>query len=122
MCPQKHLIVFALLSAFALVGVAACQPEAARPVSSAAATPATDSPPPAASNITVAAVGDIMLGSTYPASRGLPPEDGATMLRQVTPLLTPADIAFGNLEGPMLEGGTTSKCGPNSHSCFAFRV
>ncbi|MEO6391597.1 MAG: CapA family protein, partial [Pyrinomonadaceae bacterium] len=32
------------------------------------------------------------------------------------------DLAFGNLEGPMLEGGSTSKCGAASHSCFAFRV
>ncbi len=44
------------------------------------------------------------------------------MLREVTPLLTPADIIFGNLEGPMLEGGSTSKCRPSSRSCFAFRV
>jgi hypothetical protein len=71
--------------------------------------------------ITVAAVGDIMLGSTSQADR-LPPEDGAKMLSGAAPLLSAADLAFGNLEGPMLEGGTSSKCRPNSRLCYAFRV
>jgi poly-gamma-glutamate capsule biosynthesis protein CapA/YwtB (metallophosphatase superfamily) len=39
----------------------------------------------------------------------------------VTPILSAADIAFGNLEGPLLEGGTTTKCPPGSTRCFAFR-
>jgi hypothetical protein len=34
------------------------------------------------------------------------------MLKEVTPILSAADIAFGNLEGPMLEGGTSEKCPP----------
>src|SRR5918992_6048229 len=73
--------------------------------------------------ISIAAVGDIMLGSTNPPERGLPPEDGAKMLSQVAPILSAADIAFGNLEGPMLDGtGKSSKCGPNSRLCYAFRV
>lgn len=72
--------------------------------------------------INIAAVGDIMLGSTYPANRGLPPQDGAKMLADVAPVLSAAEIAFGNLEGPLLEGGTTSKCGPGARSCFTFRV
>lgn len=71
--------------------------------------------------ISFAAVGDIMLGSTFPAP-ALPPNDGADMLKEVTPLLSAADVAFGNLEGPMLEGGSSSKCGPRSTKCFAFRV
>lgn len=72
--------------------------------------------------ITVAAVGDIMLGSTYPLDRALPSEDGALILRDVAPLLSAADIAFGNLEGPMLEGGRTSKCSAKSRFCYAFRM
>jgi poly-gamma-glutamate capsule biosynthesis protein CapA/YwtB (metallophosphatase superfamily) len=72
--------------------------------------------------ISIAAVGDIMLGSTNPPDRGLPAEDGAKMLVDAAPLLSAADIAFGNLEGPMLEGGTSAKCGPNSRLCYAFRV
>lgn len=76
-----------------------------------------------AERISIAAVGDIMLGSTNPPDRGLPLEDGAKMLVDVAPLLSAADIAFGNLEGPMLDGtGKSSKCGPNSRLCYAFRV
>jgi poly-gamma-glutamate capsule biosynthesis protein CapA/YwtB (metallophosphatase superfamily) len=72
--------------------------------------------------ITIAAVGDIMLGSTSINDTFLPPNDGADLLKEVTPILSKADIAFGNLEGPMLEGGTTTKCSPKSTRCFAFRV
>ncbi len=72
--------------------------------------------------LTIAAVGDIMLGSTSINDTFLPPNDGSDMLKEVTPILSKADIAFGNLEGPMLEGGTTTKCSPNSTRCFAFRV
>jgi poly-gamma-glutamate capsule biosynthesis protein CapA/YwtB (metallophosphatase superfamily) len=76
-----------------------------------------------AEKITISAVGDIMLGSTNPPDRGLPPEDGAKMLVDVAPILSATDIAFGNLEGPMLDGlGKSSKCGPNSRLCYAFRV
>jgi poly-gamma-glutamate capsule biosynthesis protein CapA/YwtB (metallophosphatase superfamily) len=72
--------------------------------------------------ITIAAVGDIMLGSTSINDTFLPPNDGADILKEISPILTKADIAFGNLEGPMLEGGTTTKCSPKSTRCFAFRV
>jgi poly-gamma-glutamate capsule biosynthesis protein CapA/YwtB (metallophosphatase superfamily) len=75
----------------------------------------------AADKITIAAVGDIMLGSTSQSDR-LPAEDGAKMLVDVASVLSAADIAFGNLEGPMLEGGSSSKCRPTSKLCYAFRV
>lgn len=72
--------------------------------------------------ITIAAVGDIMLGSTSIDETFLPPNDGSDMLSEVAPILSAADIAFGNLEGPMLEGGETEKCPPDSKMCFAFRM
>ncbi len=72
--------------------------------------------------ITIAAVGDIMIGSTSINDTFLPPNDGADILKEVTPILSSADVTFGNLEGPMLEGGTTTKCSPKSTRCFAFRV
>ncbi len=77
------------------------------------------------SEITLAAVGDIMLGSTYPETAPLPPDDGAALLAEVTPLLAAADLTFGNLEGPMLEGGSTGKCSDEAARagrCYAFRV
>ncbi len=72
--------------------------------------------------ITIAAVGDIMLGSTSIDETFLPPNDGRGMLKEFTPILSAADVAFGNLEGPLLEGGKNEKCPPESKRCFAFRV
>lgn len=76
--------------------------------------------------ITIAAVGDIMLGSTFPNETRMPPNDGADSLAAVTPILTAADVAFGNLEGPLLENGVSEKCGAPKPGqpirCFAFRV
>jgi poly-gamma-glutamate capsule biosynthesis protein CapA/YwtB (metallophosphatase superfamily) len=72
--------------------------------------------------ITIAAVGDIMLGSPYPNESRMPPNDGAELLKDVTPILSAADIAFGNLEGPMIDSGNSAKCSPGSTRCFAFRV
>lgn len=72
--------------------------------------------------ITIAAVGDIMLGSTSIDDTFLPPNDGVDILKPFTPILSQADITFGNLEGPMLEGGKNEKCAPDAKRCFAFRV
>src|SRR6202050_5361941 len=72
--------------------------------------------------IKVIAVGDVMLGSSFPDDSGLPPNDGADLLREVTPLLQRGDIVFGNLEGPLVDGGKTKKCGKKIGTCYAFRV
>jgi poly-gamma-glutamate capsule biosynthesis protein CapA/YwtB (metallophosphatase superfamily) len=72
--------------------------------------------------IKVIAVGDVMLGSSFPDDSGLPPNDGADLLREVTPLLQRGDIVFGNLEGPLVDGGKTKKCGRKIGTCYAFRV
>ena len=59
-----------------------------------------------------------MLGSDWPTPR-LPTRD---LLRPVAPLLRDADIAFGNLEGVLADGGTVrpDKANPRRH--FAFRT
>ncbi|MCS6805024.1 MAG: CapA family protein [Acidobacteriota bacterium] len=75
-----------------------------------------------AEEITIAAVGDIMLGTTFPDAGWLPPDDGATLLAEVAPILRAADLTFGNLEGPLIDGGTTTKCPPSARNCFAFRT
>lgn len=72
--------------------------------------------------ITIAAGGDIMLGSPFPNSTRMPPNDGKDLLTPVAPLFKTADIGFGNLEGPMVNGGTSSKCKKGSSKCFAFRM
>jgi Bacterial capsule synthesis protein PGA_cap len=80
--------------------------------------------PPAYDEIVVTAVGDVMLGTTFPADSPLPPNDGADLLQEVTPLLKRGDVVLGNLEGPMFDGaGASAKCrGKAEGHCFAFRV
>lgn len=77
---------------------------------------------PGDDKIVFAAVGDVMLGSNWPDESGLPPDDGASLLSEVAPILRAADVAFGNLEGPLADGGTTSKCRKRFSNCYAFRV
>lgn len=70
--------------------------------------------------LTIAAVGDIMLGTDFPDDR-LAPNDGADYLSNVAPILRAADITIGNLEGTLLAGGTPAKSCSNPASCFLFR-
>jgi capsule synthesis protein PGA_cap len=74
--------------------------------------------------IVVTAVGDVMLGTTFPDESALPPNDGADLLKEVTPILKRGDIVFGNLEGPLVDGdGRSVKCrGKAPGHCYAFRV
>ncbi len=68
----------------------------------------------------IAAVGDMMLGTDYPENH-LPDDDGVGFLRHVTPVLADADIAFGNLEGVLLDGGEPGKKCSNPDACYLFR-
>jgi hypothetical protein len=73
--------------------------------------------------IVFAAVGDVMLGTAFPDEGLLPPDDGALLLREVTPILARADVAFANLEGPLADDGTSEKCARSKPGrCYAFRV
>lgn len=76
--------------------------------------------------VTIVGVGDIMLGSPYPNDTRMPPNDGADLLKEFAPILSAADIAFGNLEGPIIDDGISEKC-PQPRPgqpvrCFAFRM
>jgi len=66
------------------------------------------------------AVGDVMLGTTVPEGK-LPPDDGAHLLDAVIPLLKDADLTFANLEGPLCDSGSSTKCRKGGN-CFAFRT
>lgn len=114
------LIIMSLLGFVACQGKVAGSEEVAN--NSAPTTDPGPTPPTNKEPITIAAVGDIMLGSTLPNESRMPPNDGADLLKEVTPILSAADIAFGNLEGPMADSGLSSKCSPGSTRCFAFRV
>jgi hypothetical protein len=53
--------------------------------------------------ISIAAVGDIMLGSSYPDSNNLPPDSAKQSFAAVLKELRNADVTFGNLEGTLLD-------------------
>jgi poly-gamma-glutamate capsule biosynthesis protein CapA/YwtB (metallophosphatase superfamily) len=76
--------------------------------------------PAVSREITVAAVGDIMLGTDYPEDH-LPDDDGAGFLSGVAAVLAAADLTFGNLEGVLLDGGQPRKVCRNPAACFLFR-
>ncbi len=106
----------------------ACQPkvvsseEPAKNSANNVTAEAVPTPPTNKEPITIAAVGDIMMGSPYPNDSRMPPNDGADLMKEVTPILSAADIAFGNLEGPIVDGGSSGKCGGSRGNCYAFRV
>jgi hypothetical protein len=80
------------------------------------AKPAPKKPPYPPGVVTIAAVGDIVMGSTP----SLPPDGGRGFFSAVASDL-PADVVLGNLEGT-LTNASGSKCGPSSTNCFAFRT
>jgi len=68
----------------------------------------------------VAAAGDIMLGTDFPKNH-LPDDDGASLLTDVAPVFEGADVAFGNLEGVLMDGGEPVKECENPDACYLFR-
>jgi len=79
----------------------------------------------AAGTLTVAAVGDIMMGTAWPEEI-LPPGDGVGIFDNVQESFNGADIVFGNLEGPLVDKGEGAKCGKRRGArkslCFEFRT
>lgn len=73
----------------------------------------------AGDTLTIALTGDIMMGTTFPTTQ-LPPQDGRMLFNDVKPVLQRADIAAGNLEGTLCDGGITKKV--PSRYCYAFRT
>ncbi len=90
----------------------ASPPSTRSPIATPAASPAPIAPAP----VTIAAVGDVMLGNTP----RLPP-DPAGYLDLVKSALDDAQIQFGNLEGT-LTTATRSKCQTVGPPCNAYRV
>lgn len=133
---EKRTPFLILTFVFASFILSACQPNVVKseektesPTVKAEPQP---TPPTNREPITIAAGGDIMLASTFPNESRMPPNDGKDLLNAVAPLFQAADIAFGNLEGPMIDGGVSTKCPPPPPviegkplpkvNCFAFRM
>ena len=124
-----------LISYFALALLAACAsapdpvPEtvtepAEVPPESEVVAPVEPPPPPepdkTAMRISIAAVGDMMIGTDYPRNH-LPDDDGVGFLADVASVLSAADIAFGNHEGVLVDGGEPGKKCSNPNACYLFR-
>ena len=123
----KFSVFLIFLSTLATLGCSSGESVAIEPMPfadvSVTPTPVPQNDP---NTLTIAAVGDIMLGSPFPNETRMPPNDGKDLLSVVSPILSAADIAFGNLEGPMTDGGESTKCRPPKPGqpvrCFAFRM
>lgn len=112
-----------------LLLLAACAPATRLPAPVSQPVPqATTVAPPAAPapapqpcpTLGVAAVGDVMLGTDFPRD-ALPPDAGRSLLTVVATDLRAADIAFGNLEGVLMDGGEPVKKCQDPKVCFLFR-
>ncbi|MDJ0701634.1 MAG: CapA family protein [Woeseiaceae bacterium] len=119
----------AVLIVLALAGCATAPVEevaetpAPPPSQPEAVAPAPPVPPPPEKRkikLSIAAVGDMMLGTDFPENH-LPDDDGVSFLAAVTPALAAADIAFGNLEGVLVDGGEPAKKCSNPSACYLFR-
>jgi len=75
----------------------------------------------ACARVTVAAAGDIMLGTDYPENR-LAADNGQSLLTEVAPVFSSADIAFGNLESVLMDGGEPVKTCKDPSACYLFRT
>ncbi len=62
----------------------------------------------------------MMLGSDFPKPR-LPEDDGRSQLSDAAPLLQASEIAFGNVEGVLMDGGEPVKQCKDPSACYLFR-
>jgi poly-gamma-glutamate capsule biosynthesis protein CapA/YwtB (metallophosphatase superfamily) len=101
----------------------AAPPAAAERVEAAPPQPALlpePGPDKSTVRISIATVGDMMIGTDFPENH-LPDDDGISFLAAVTPWLSSADLAFGNLEGVLVDGGEPAKKCKNPGACYLFR-
>jgi hypothetical protein len=73
--------------------------------------------------VVITGVGDIMLGSSFPSLKYLPPHDNPfLLLESVSDTLNSSDITFGNLEGSFLNDGEAVKKCKDTTLCYLFRM
>jgi len=119
-------LAFLLLLILAACSTTPLPPEAEPAIESESAPPVEavdemfDEPDKSSLRITIAAVGDMMIGTDYPENH-LPDDDGVNFLAELTPILSAADITFGNLEGVLVDGGEPGKKCSNPNACYLFR-
>jgi poly-gamma-glutamate capsule biosynthesis protein CapA/YwtB (metallophosphatase superfamily) len=73
--------------------------------------------------VSIIGVGDIMLGTSFPSVRYLPPGNNPMLLlEEVADSLKSSDITFGNLEGSFLDRGEPFKICRDTNICYLFRM
>lgn len=72
--------------------------------------------------ISIAAVGDIMLGTAYPGKYTLPPDSAKSSFKAVLADLRGADVTFGNLEGTLLDKGSPASYKKNLAIAYFFKM
>ena len=73
--------------------------------------------------ITLAAVGDIMMGTSYPDNSYLPPgNDPLPLVSSLFYELSEPDLTFGNLEGAFSDSARLVKKCRDTTNCYAFRI
>lgn len=110
-------VTYILLSVFILATSLHCNAEKNKENKQ---TPKPETQVQKAKEITITAVGDIMMGTNYPDVSSMPPRD-AYLLKPVTEALKKGDIIFGNLEGPVLDSGGNPKSCNDPATCYVFR-
>lgn len=114
------LVALSLLAACATPPQPASEPAPEPGPVAPLAPPPTPEPDKSDLRISIASVGDMMIGTDYPKNH-LPDDDGISFLAHVTPALSAADITFGNLEGVLMDGGEPAKKCSNPNACYLFR-
>lgn len=72
----------------------------------------------AADDITITAVGDVMIGTSYPTEDMLPADDGYGLFDPAKQWIEASDVRFANLEGTLFDGDPQpdgKKPGPNRY-------
>lgn len=121
-CAKAAGAILVLLAAGCAVTAPEPEAEPAQPAFAEPA-PAEPLPPPVEPplpSITIAAVGDVMIGTNYPLNH-LPDDDGLGFLSAVAPTLKAADVVFGNLEGTLIDNGAPAKQCSDLSRCYVFR-
>ena len=72
--------------------------------------------------ISIAAVGDMMLGSAYPDRSKLPPDSAKGSFETAKEYFKGSDIVFGNMEGTLLDAGTPATYKKNLKVAYLFRM
>lgn len=109
------------VSAAEVTSITGPEREAATPVPVTPAPLADAARPKTLQKLQIGAVGDVMLGTDFPANR-LADDDGATLLAQVVPILRQPDVTFINLEATLMDGGEPRKQCADPKTCYLFRT